>query len=208
MSLRTVVIKWCYITKYYRIVNTHTHMGRQERLATIESHEFYCAYKTRGAVQKLLRARKLLAFNPRALKFSPLNKIHFFQCVDKIFWVEFDLQFSDFTQKYLTLKDMRFTQCWDFHIRFWNAQDICIKTSTVTWIFPGAFCWPTIFSVYSNLLTSDVKWTGRSSGSWGSHQWCLPVGFMPNLRAGIPSKLWRLLHSKIQIMCVLCKSVF
>ena len=46
--------------------------------------------------------------NLRALKFSPVNKIHIFQCIGKIFCVEFQRYPLKFHAKYLphTLKDM------------------------------------------------------------------------------------------------------
>ena len=46
--------------------------------------------------------------NLRALKFSPVNKIHIFQCMGKIFCVEFQRYPLKFHTKYLThtLKDM------------------------------------------------------------------------------------------------------
>ena len=40
--------------------------------------------------------------NLRALKFSPLNKIHIFQCMGKIFCVEFQRYPLKFHAKYLT----------------------------------------------------------------------------------------------------------
>ena len=48
----------------------------------------------------------------RALKFSPVNKIHIFQCMGKIFCVEFQRYPLKFHTKYLshTLKDMIFVQ--------------------------------------------------------------------------------------------------
>ena len=48
--------------------------------------------------------------NLRALKFSPVNKIHIFQCIGKIFCVEFQRYPLKFHPKYLThtLKDMIF----------------------------------------------------------------------------------------------------
>ena len=50
--------------------------------------------------------------NLRALKFSPANKIHIFQCMSKIFCVEFQRYPLKFHTKYLThtLKDMIFIQ--------------------------------------------------------------------------------------------------
>ena len=48
--------------------------------------------------------------NIRALKFSPVNKMHIFQCMDKIFSVEFQREPLKFHTKYLahTLKDTIF----------------------------------------------------------------------------------------------------
>ena len=50
--------------------------------------------------------------NQRALKFSFVNKIHIFQCMGKIFCVEFQRYPLKFHTKYLThtLKDMIFMQ--------------------------------------------------------------------------------------------------
>ena len=54
--------------------------------------------------------------NLRALKFSYVNKIHIFQCMGKIFCVEFERYPLKFHTKYLTytLKDMIFIQFWNF----------------------------------------------------------------------------------------------
>ena len=54
--------------------------------------------------------------NLRALKFSPTNKIYIFQCMGKIFCVEFQRYPLKFHTKYLThtLKDMIFIQHWNF----------------------------------------------------------------------------------------------
>ena len=54
--------------------------------------------------------------NLRALKFSPVNKIHIFQCMGKIFCVEFQWVPLKFHTKYLThtLKDTIFMQNWNF----------------------------------------------------------------------------------------------
>ena len=54
--------------------------------------------------------------NLRALKISPVNKIHIFQCMSKIFCVEFQRYPLKFHTKYLThtLNDMIFTQFWNF----------------------------------------------------------------------------------------------
>ena len=50
--------------------------------------------------------------NLRALKFSPVDKIYIFQCMGKIFCVEFQRYPLKFHTKYLTrtLKDMNFIQ--------------------------------------------------------------------------------------------------
>ena len=54
--------------------------------------------------------------NLRALKFSLVNKIHIFQCMGKIFCVEFQRYPLKFHTKYLahTLKDIHFIQHWKF----------------------------------------------------------------------------------------------
>ena len=54
--------------------------------------------------------------NLRALKFSYVNKIHIFRCMDKIFCVEFQRYPLKFHTKYFTqkLKDMIFMQFWNF----------------------------------------------------------------------------------------------
>ena len=53
--------------------------------------------------------------NLRALKFSYVNKIRIFQCMGKIFCVEFQRYPLKFHTKYLThtLKDMIFMQFWN-----------------------------------------------------------------------------------------------
>ena len=54
--------------------------------------------------------------NLRALKISHVNKIHIFQCMGKIFCVEFQRYPLKFHTKYLThtLKDTIFIQHWNF----------------------------------------------------------------------------------------------
>ena len=51
--------------------------------------------------------------NPRTLKFSYLNKIHIFQCLGKIFCVEFQRVPLKFHSKYLThtLRDTIYIHC-------------------------------------------------------------------------------------------------
>ena len=62
--------------------------------------------------------------NLRALKFSPVNKIHIFQCTGKIFCVEFQRYPLKFHKKYLThtLKDTIF-------IKHWNLGAFKFKSS-------------------------------------------------------------------------------
>ena len=64
-----------------------------------------------GGVQTLMTFLSL-----GALKFSPTNKIHIFQCTGKIFCVEFQRYPLKIHTKYLprTLKDMIFIQHWNF----------------------------------------------------------------------------------------------
>ena len=54
--------------------------------------------------------------NLSALKFSPVNKVHIFQCMGMIFCVEFQRYPLKFHAKYLThtLKDATFIQHWNF----------------------------------------------------------------------------------------------
>ena len=70
----------------------------------------------RGALLggRFKKAYELL--NLRALKFSPLDKIHIFQCMGKIFCVEFQRYPLKFHTKYLThtLKGTIFIQHWNF----------------------------------------------------------------------------------------------
>ena len=67
-----------------------------------------------GSGGRFKKAYELL--NLRALKFSPVNKMHIFQCMGKIFWVEFQRVPLKFHTKYLThtLKDTIFIQHWNF----------------------------------------------------------------------------------------------
>ena len=75
--------------------------------------------------------------NLRALKFSPVNKIHIFQCMANIYCVEFQSEPLKFHTIYLThsFKYAIFIQSWNFNIldlrahkRFWNApQYLCCE---------------------------------------------------------------------------------
>ena len=79
----------------------------------------------------------------RALKISHVNKMHIFQCIAKLFCVEFQREPLKFHTKYLThiLKDTIFIQHWNFksswlraHKCFWNAPQ-------VTWAAPARDLW-------------------------------------------------------------------
>ena len=78
--------------------------------------------------------------NLRALKSSPVNKICIFQCMDKIFCVEFQRYPLKFHTKYLThrLKDiffhatLKFLELLDLraYMHFWNAPLVLILTGS------------------------------------------------------------------------------
>ena len=78
--------------------------------------------------------------NLRALKFSPLNKIHIFWCMGMIFYVEFQRYPLKFHTKYLThtLKETIFMQRWYFdlraHTHFWNTP-LTFSSDTRLWCF-------------------------------------------------------------------------
>ena len=80
----------------------------------------FCAYTRqsfsieRGQGGRFKKTYELL--NLRALKISPVNKIQIFQCMGKIFCVEFQRYPLKFHTKYLThtLKDTIFIQHWNF----------------------------------------------------------------------------------------------
>ena len=69
-----------------------------------------CSFYNMGSGGRFKNTYELL--NLRALKYSPVNKIHIFQCVGKIFRVEFQRYPLKFHTKYLThtLKGMIFIQ--------------------------------------------------------------------------------------------------
>ena len=85
-----------------------------------------------GQGGRFKKAYELL--NLRALKFSPLNKIHIFQCMGKIFCVEFQRYPLKFHTKYLTpyierydfYTTLKFEELLDLraHMRFWNAPQM------------------------------------------------------------------------------------
>ena len=95
---------WIFVFRLYRIwiLTNHRHL------------QIFAPfwYGNRGG--RFKKTYELL--NLRALKFSPVNKIHIFQCMGKIFCVEFQRYPLKFHTKYLThtLKDMTFIQ----HLNF------------------------------------------------------------------------------------------
>ena len=109
---------WCSILWQFTLGN---HARQNIGHITVISHEHYGisnhwghfvqATNTGG---RFKNTYELL--NLRALKISPVNKIHIFQCMSKIFCVEFQRYPLKFHTKYLThtLKDTIFIQHWNF----------------------------------------------------------------------------------------------
>ena len=97
--------------------------------------------------------------NLRALKFSLANKIHIFQCMGKIFCVEFQRYPLKFHTKYLThtLKDMIFIQHWNLRFKssyaFLKHHPGVTQIIGVVWThFINTF-WTTLFQYLASLLT-------------------------------------------------------
>ena len=99
---------WCADVVSQTLCQTNLHCGKKSS-NYIHIDSYYC--KPGG---RFKNTYELL--NLRALKFSYMNKIHIFQCMDKIFCVEFQRYPLKFHTKYLThtLKDMIFMQFWNF----------------------------------------------------------------------------------------------
>ena len=78
-----------------------------------------------GGCCRVKNAYELL--NLRALKFSPMNKIHIFQCMDKIFYVEF--QRAPLIEKCNFYTTLKFKELLYLRARkhFWNAPQVPIK---------------------------------------------------------------------------------
>ena len=72
--------------------------------------------------ERLKKTFELLTL--RALQFSPVNKIHIFQCIGKIFCVEFQRYHLKFHTKYLShiLNDMNFIQHWHLSARRFKSS--------------------------------------------------------------------------------------
>ena len=114
-----------HILKYHSGIHIYI-IGHKisHRFLTIKKHVFYQIvwYVMCGTQETFLEAprgrfkKTYELLNLRALKISPVNKIHIFQCMGKIFCVEFQRVPLKFHTKYLThtLKDMIFMQFWNF----------------------------------------------------------------------------------------------
>ena len=95
--------------------------------------------------------------NLRALKFSPANSMYIFQCINKIFCVEFQRVPLKFLTKYLAHSFYTTSQFFlDFlraHKRFWNAPLAPAHQSAdyIVW-----FMWE--FAIPSNGLKGDSFW--------------------------------------------------
>ena len=84
--------------------------------------------RSRGHFQK---AYELIYLE--ALRFALFNKLHIFQCIGKILWVEFQRVPLKFHTKYLThtLKDEIFIQCWRFKSSYiWGLAHVFKKDSS------------------------------------------------------------------------------
>ena len=105
-------ITWYYCRKHYNIEVVIQTMKLNNPYFTPKGklQEYFgeTDHVTTGTGGCLKKAYELL--NLRALKFSPVNKMHIFQCMDKIFCVEFQREPLKFHTKYLThtLKDTIF----------------------------------------------------------------------------------------------------
>ena len=94
--------------------------------------------------------------NLRALKCSPVNKIHIFQCLGKIFCVEFQRYPLKFHTKYLThtLKDMIFIQHWNYKPKMVWRPVFDFNAS------------PSAPSHYLNQCWVMLNWTLRNKLQW------------------------------------------
>ena len=101
-----IKVFWSLSSKYGRRFNI--------KMSVYESH---CGDKTyRRLISTMGFSILVKHLNLRALKLSPVNRIYIFQCMSKIFCVEFPRYPLKFCTKYLThtLKYMIFIQHWHF----------------------------------------------------------------------------------------------
>ena len=161
--------------------------------------------------------------NLRALKFSPVNKIHIFQCMGMIFCVEFQRYPLKFHTKYLihTLKDMTFIQHWNFKL-------ICIfEMPPLPWL-QGDRMWSfavglylvyfdggvlLLAAVYGVIMCLCILLLGGIIGRWvdnnprlrgtllshSIHSTCRGCGFSSTMRWHPYNLLWLLTHRPWEI---------
>ena len=99
-----------------------TELGESDHLKSPCEHAVICQNQTgiKSIALALVISCSREAFKQHlrlALKFSRLNEIHIFQCIRKIFWVEFQRKPLKFHTKYFTrtLKDI-------ISIQYWNSK--------------------------------------------------------------------------------------
>ena len=92
-------------------------------ISDVWSTWIFCGWGRGGC--RVKNAYELL--NLRALKFSPMNKIHIFQCMGKIFYVEF--QRAPHIEKCNFYTTLKFKELSYLRARkhFWNAPQVPIK---------------------------------------------------------------------------------
>ena len=98
---------WGY--KYFRVLPTNS--GKRANIRPKHDNVLKCILVPGGHFKNTFEL-----LNLRALKVSPVNKIHIFQCMGEIFCVKFQGVPLKFHTKYLshTTKDMIFIQHWNF----------------------------------------------------------------------------------------------
>ena len=122
--------------------------------------------------------------NLRALKFSPVNKMHIFQCMGRIFCVEFQRGPLKFHTKYLThiLKDailysVESLKAVGDHKCFWNAPlDIKSKSPHVLIIANPSGILPRVALVSAGVIIANVP-------IW----WISLIPFMQKIFSTIPA---------------------
>ena len=107
-ELRQFVFMLCFVSLLYISISSYlpSQVFWSHHLPAI-----CCCQLDRGAFQNTYEL-----VNLGALKFSLINKLHIFQCMIKIFCMEFQREPSKFHTKYLThtLKETIFIQYWKF----------------------------------------------------------------------------------------------
>ena len=124
-SCTVTIISLCFILSYPIKSFTGGKPRVYEDLGVVD-HSIYC-WLCAHPLQECSRGRFKNTYellNLRALKISKLHKNHIFQCMGKIFCVEFQRVPLKFHTKYLThtLKDVDF-------IHIWNLRALWFKSS-------------------------------------------------------------------------------